>query len=105
MTAAPAPGQGPDRARDEAFLARVSGRVQGVGFRYFTVRAGRRLGLGGQVRNLPDGRVEVYATGPRAELEQLADQLRRGPGLGRVDQMEIDWNVPVRPAPDFTIGY
>jgi acylphosphatase len=53
--------------------------VQGVGFRYAALRQGRRLGLKGYVRNLPDGSVEVVAEGDSGQLEQLRSWLQRGP--------------------------
>ena len=87
-----------------AFIARIGGRVQGVGFRFFAVREGHRLGLGGTVRNLADGRVEIYAAGPRPELERLLARLEQGPRMGRVDWIDVDWEAPVRPVSDFTIG-
>jgi len=62
----------------------VSGTVQGVGFRYFTKVAARRLGLMGYVKNLRDGRVEVYAIGQADEISRLEAELRRGPGAGMV---------------------
>ena len=57
----------------------VRGRVQGVGYRYFAQRAAESLGLAGYVRNLDDGRVEVYAVGPKNELAEFAGLLYRGP--------------------------
>jgi acylphosphatase len=57
----------------------VSGTVQGVGFRYFVERAARLLKLVGYVRNLSDGRVEVYAIGPSDFLADLRSELERGP--------------------------
>ena len=57
----------------------IRGRVQGVGFRYFAQRAAEELGLAGYVRNLDDGRVEVYAIGPEDKLAAFAGRLRRGP--------------------------
>lgn len=57
----------------------VSGLVQGVGFRFFTVRAARARKLRGWVRNLPDGRVEVLAQGESEALEALREDLARGP--------------------------
>ena len=62
----------------------VSGEVQGVGFRYFTLRQARRLGLSGWVRNLADGRVEAVAQGPAALLARFEEELRRGPGMSAV---------------------
>lgn len=66
----------------------VSGRVQGVGFRYFAERAALRLGVAGYVKNLPDGRVEVYALCTAEQLDALRDELRRGPILARVDRVD-----------------
>ena len=57
----------------------VSGTVQGVGYRYFVERGARYLKLAGYVRNLRDGRVEVYAIGGPAALASLRDNLERGP--------------------------
>ena len=63
----------------------VSGIVQGVGYRFFAARAARSLGIRGFVRNLPDGRVEVVATGPEDALRQLEEALRRGPAGALVE--------------------
>ena len=57
----------------------VSGIVQGVGFRYFTQRAAHKIGVSGYARNLPDGRVEVYAMGSEEQLDKLRGTLERGP--------------------------
>jgi len=66
----------------------VTGRVQGVGFRFHTERLGRALGLRGFVRNLPDGRVEAVAAGPRDRLDRFLAELRHGPRGARVDELE-----------------
>jgi acylphosphatase len=68
----------------------VSGRVTGVGFRYFTQDVARREGLTGVVRNLPDGRVEAIAEGDEASLTRLEIALRRGPSHARVEHVEVD---------------
>lgn len=84
--------------------ATVRGRVQGVGFRFFVVRAGRRLGLRGQVRNLPDGRrVEVIAQGPRPALDGLVRELRTGPPLASVESVSLWWSTPAGDLPAFAI--
>ena len=57
----------------------VRGRVQGVGYRAFAQRVATEMGLRGWVRNLDDGRVEVYATGTTAQLSALAGRLHKGP--------------------------
>ena len=58
---------------------RVSGRVQGVGFRYFTQHQAQALGLAGFVRNRPDGDVEMEAEGLSNRVSELVDAVRRGP--------------------------
>jgi acylphosphatase len=65
--------------------------VQGVGYRAFAQRAGRRLGLSGGVRNLDDGRVEVDVEGDRDTVEQFIEQLRSGPPAGRVQDVTVNW--------------
>ena len=72
--------------------ALVRGRVQGVGFRYSTLREGQQLGLNGWVRNLPDGGVEVTAEGPTPALEALLNFLHRGPSAARVQSVEPQWS-------------
>ena len=64
----------------------VSGRVQGVGFRYHVLDAARRHGVRGDVRNLADGRVEIRAVG--GELERFLAEVRVGPYGARVDDVE-----------------
>jgi len=65
----------------------VSGMVQGVGYRYFAQRAAQRLGVAGYVRNLADGRVEVYAVGDARMLGQLRAELERGPRAAQVSKV------------------
>lgn len=66
----------------------VRGRVQGVGFRYATVEQGRRLGLDGWARNLPDGSVEVVAAGAPAAVDELVSWCRTGPPSARVASVD-----------------
>lgn len=67
---------------------RVTGIVQGVGFRWFVRERGRRLGLNGWVRNLPDGSVEVAASGDDGQLELLRGELLRGPRGAVVSELQ-----------------
>lgn len=69
----------------------VSGRVQGVSFRQWTIDEARALGLKGWVRNLPDGRVEAEAEGERAAVEALLQACRRGPPAAAVERVDVDW--------------
>lgn len=73
---------------DAAFTALVSGRVQGVGFRWATSRAADRCGAHGWVANLPDGRVAAWIEGPAEAGETMRQFLGRGPALARVDELE-----------------
>lgn len=65
----------------------MAGIVQGVGFRYFTQHAAGRLHVTGYARNLPDGRVEVYAIGTEEQLAKLRTALERGPWGARVSEV------------------
>jgi acylphosphatase len=67
---------------------RVSGRVQGIGYRWFTCQVAKILGVRGWVRNLPDGRVEIEVAGSAAQLESFRAELRAGPPGARVTALE-----------------
>lgn len=72
---------------------RISGRVQGVGFRWFVRQAAARLRLAGWVRNCPDGTVEVAIEGPADAQQQLVNAVRRGPpgaDVAAVEQLHAD---------------
>jgi acylphosphatase len=73
--------------------ATVCGLVQGVGFRMWTQRRARALGLSGYVRNLEDGSVEVVGEGPQGSLEQFLAVLRRGPEGAEVRSVQVDWET------------
>ncbi|HNY85067.1 MAG TPA: acylphosphatase [Candidatus Hydrogenedentes bacterium] len=70
---------------------RVSGRVQGVGYRWAAAEEARRLGLAGWVRNLPGGGVEALFEGPAVALAEMRDWCALGPRLARVDRVEESW--------------
>lgn len=72
--------------------ATVNGMVQGVWFRAWTRDVARALGLNGSVRNLPDGTVEVTATGTQKALTSLLGRLQDGPPLARVSNIETEWS-------------
>ncbi|HEU4544614.1 MAG TPA: acylphosphatase [Jiangellaceae bacterium] len=75
-------------------VARVKGRVQGVGFRWFVQRIAGELGLSGSATNLPDGSVEVVAEGPRQTCDKLIETLRSRRTPGHVSQVAVSWNAP-----------
>ena len=72
----------------------VSGRVQGVGYRYFAAAAARREGLHGYVKNLPDGRVEAEAEGEAEALERFERALWQGPSRARVEHVIVESTNP-----------
>jgi acylphosphatase len=76
----------------------ISGRVQGVGFRWFVLREAERLGVRGWASNLPDGRVEVVGVADTKVLAQFEQDLATGPMLARVDNVEkvdLSHDMPV----------
>jgi acylphosphatase len=84
----------------------ISGIVQGVGFRYFTQDEAERLHLSGYVRNLRDGRVEVYAIGSPENLARLRTILERGPRGAMVQQVvEESAEVDAKFTGEFSITY
>lgn len=84
---------------------RVRGLVQGVGFRYFVIEEGLRLGLRGYVRNTYNGDVEVVAQGPRPALERLLALLYRGPAAASVDEIETTWRQPTEHFSGFNLRW
>jgi acylphosphatase len=72
----------------------ISGRVQGVGYRYFAHETAMRENIQGWVRNLPDGRVEASAEGDADAIERFEAALRHGPPGARVEQIEVEDTVP-----------
>lgn len=77
----------PKASERTAIHAIVTGRVQGVGFRYFVQREASRLGLVGWVRNLAEGNVEVLAQGEPKAVDALVAKLRQGPSLAWVQHL------------------
>lgn len=69
----------------------VSGRVQGVFYRYFTKSEATALELSGWVRNLKDGRVEVLAEGKKSALDKLLEKLKEGPPGAWVEDVNVKW--------------
>ena len=70
---------------------RISGVVQGVGYRYFVRRAAEVLGISGYVRNRFDGSVEVVAEASKAALSAFVDDLRVGPRYASVERVDVEW--------------
>jgi len=89
----------------ERLHAVVRGDVQGVGFRYFLVDSGRRLGVRGWVRNRPDGSVELVAEGDRATLERILEAARQGPRHARVEDVAVEWQPATGGLSAFDLTY
>ena len=89
---------------NSAFFARVKGKVQGVGFRYSTVREAQRLCINGWVRNAANGNVEVWAEGPPEKLNRFLAWLRKGPQFSRVDAVDKEDRQPAG-YQDFEVEY
>jgi acylphosphatase len=80
----------------------ISGRVQGVGFRWFVEREAAQIGVTGWVRNSENGVVEVMATGTREQHSALRTSLQKGPRASRVDHVS-ESAAPLLEAPSFRI--
>jgi acylphosphatase len=87
-----------------SILVRISGRVQGVGYRDWTQRKAIGLGLSGWVRNLASGEVEALFSGSAEAVEAMLAACRRGPQLARVNDIEIAETTEAASAP-FSVRY
>ena len=83
----------------------VKGRVQGVGFRFFAIRAARRLGVTGTVRNLPDGTVEAVVEGEPSAVADFRAELQRGPSYAHVTSVEETQMQPTGRYTGFDVDY
>jgi acylphosphatase len=72
----------------------ISGRVQGVGFRYFAQDTAVREGVTGSVRNRSDGRVEAYLEGEREAVDRVERAIRRGPRDAQVLDVDVEADEP-----------
>ncbi|MFZ1947533.1 MAG: acylphosphatase [bacterium] len=72
----------------------IRGVVQGVGYRYFARKTAEALGLAGQVRNCPDGAVEVVVEGDRPAVVAFIEETRIGPRYAVVERVDVDWQTP-----------
>jgi len=83
----------------------LTGRVQGVGFRYFTREKARNIGITGWVKNEPDGSVRVEAQGEPAAIERFVDTIRKGPFPGTVEHVDSEALSPVNNERLFSITF
>ena len=83
----------------------VSGKVQGVGFRWFVVKTGRSFALIGYAKNLPEGNVEIHAEGNKMDIQRFVGKVKQGSPSSRVDHIEIMWINPSNRFKDFAVKY
>ena len=83
----------------------ISGRVQGVFFRYETKRIALRLGVSGWIRNLPDGRVEAVFEGEKSDVEEMIRFCHVGPPGAIVKNVKVIWEQPTGEFQGFQIRY
>lgn len=81
----------------------ISGRVQGVGFRFNTVRRAESVGVDGWVRNLRDGRVEAVYQGDEDAVERMLSWSRRGPASAQVQDVDVQWEEPQQDGGGFRV--
>lgn len=84
----------------------VSGRVQGVGFRFFTYQEARKLNLAGYVKNLDDGKVEIVACGSQIQINKLIDWIKMGgPNSANIENYEIQYTNRCQNFTTFNVRY
>lgn len=83
----------------------VSGRVQGVSYRWFVSDIANTLNLAGWVRNLPDNRVEAVFEGTREAIDKAILECRQGPPAARVADIDVTWENGIDGLADFEIRH
>ena len=81
----------------------ITGRVQGVGFRFFAEDAAAREGVHGWVRNQPDGTVEAWVEGDEESVQRIEAALHRGPSGARIERVDVEDVVPTGRATGFMV--
>lgn len=75
-------------------MIKIYGFVQGVGFRYYTIKEAQNLNLSGWVKNEPDGSVTILAEGEEENLKKLIDWAKKGPSFAQVKNIKTQWQEP-----------
>ena len=83
----------------------ISGRVQGVNYRYYTRQRAIELNIYGWVRNMIDGRVEAILQGDESQIMKMLKWCEKGPPSARVVDVEVDWEPPDEPFSSFEIKF
>ncbi len=89
----------------ETYKITVSGRVQGVGYRFYCLKTARLLDIRGSVRNASDGTVEIFATGSEGNLHEFIHMLRKGPMFAQITEIDIQTIATSTKEDDFQIKY
>ena len=84
---------------------RLYGRVQGVGFRFFTTRKAEIYQIKGWVKNMPDGSVKCEAEGEKSNVEAFIKELKKGPRSGNVGEVSVDKNSDLQNYSSFEVRY
>ena len=81
----------------------IKGKVQGVSFRYFTLKQAQELNIVGWVRNKPNGTVESVAQGDKINLELFINKLKQGSSFSRIDDVTLNWEHQEKDYENFAI--
>ena len=81
----------------------IKGRVQGVSYRYFTLKQAQSFNIFGWVKNEDNGDVRAYAEGDKKSLDQFINYLKKGPSFSRVDDVVLNWEAEDRSYNEFNI--
>jgi acylphosphatase len=92
-------------AEDSRARIRITGVVQGVGFRHFARKLAQSYGIKGNVRNAPDGSVQITAEGRKEALMAFIDELKIGPRFASVSRIDVDWQEASGEFMDFTYAF
>ncbi len=82
----------------------ISGKVQGVGYRFWTLQQAKKLGIVGWVKNLPDSRVEAVLMGNHSSIETMVKLCESGPPPAKVDNISVSW-IKYEEMKEFEIRY
>ena len=92
-----------DASKTQSVKIIIKGRVQGVSYRYFTLKQAQNFNIFGWVRNEANGDVKVYAEGDKGSLDQFINYLRKGPSFSRVDDVILKWETEDKSYNEFNI--
>ena len=92
-----------DASKTQSVKIIIKGRVQGVSYRYFTLRQAQSFNISGWVKNEDNGDVRAYAEGDRESLDQFINYLKKGPTFSRIDDVILNWEAEDKSYNEFNI--